>query len=353
MLGTKKPKVSVLLPNLNNRPFLEERIETIINQTFTDWELVIVDSYSEDGAWELFQKFAKQNKKIRISQAPRRGIYAGINDCIELSRGEYIYIATSDDTMMPECLDKMVKAMDAHPKCEICHTLLKVIDEKGKEIPHWWNQTPPARFYGELVNKPHIRLAPYDGILYCALRTVYISLTQLLIRRSVFDKVGLFPTDWGSEGDFEWGMRATLVCNTLHIPETLATWRIHSQQATEKEISRTSHQYKAKFRAMIQSALPVLKIDNAEIYNQLDSDGLFFFYQLLWGLRERHRKKQKLSFLLSFFMISPKVLLKYAFNRFQKRRCFFDDEFMFLRQELKKLAIEKNIEIIDLSKNTN
>lgn len=347
-MANTKPKVSILLPNLNNIPFLEERIETILNQTFTDWELIIVDSYSNDGAWELLQEYARQNNKIKISQAPRKGVYAGINDCLKLSRGEYIYIATSDDTMMPKCLEKMVKAMDAYPKCEICHTLLQVIDDEGKEIPNWWNRTPPARFYGELVNKPHIRLAPYDGILYCALRTVYISLTQLLIRRSVFDKVGLFPTTWGSEGDFEWCMRAALVCNTIHIPETLATWRIHSQQATKTSISRTSPQYRQKFRAMIQSALTILEKNHLEIYNKLQSDDLFFFYHLIWGLKEKPTKKQKFLFFLSFLTINSKTLLSYLLIYLHIKRDYLTDEFIFLRQKLKKLGIEKNIEIIDL-----
>ena len=55
------PKVSILLPNLNNRRYLDERIDCILNQTFTDWELVIVDNYSDDGAWEFFR-----NCRIRL-----------------------------------------------------------------------------------------------------------------------------------------------------------------------------------------------------------------------------------------------------------------------------------------------
>ena len=68
---TNTPKVSVLLPNLNNRRFLKERIQTVLDQTFTDWELVIVDSYSDDGAWELIQEFATKEPRMQISQAPR------------------------------------------------------------------------------------------------------------------------------------------------------------------------------------------------------------------------------------------------------------------------------------------
>jgi glycosyltransferase involved in cell wall biosynthesis len=67
--------VSILLPNLNNRAYLDERVETILSQTLADWELVVVDNHSEDGAWEFFQKLAGKDDRVKISQAPREGMY--------------------------------------------------------------------------------------------------------------------------------------------------------------------------------------------------------------------------------------------------------------------------------------
>ena len=340
------PRVSVLLPNLNNQPFLKERIHSILAQTLTDWELVIVDSYSEDGAWELIQEFARQDSRIRASQAPR-GMYKSWNHCIRLARGEYIYIAPSDDTMMPDCLDKMVQGLDTHPECDICHSLLKIINERGKEVKGLWNKMPPMQFYGELMNKPHIRYAPYDGLLYCAIGTVYISITQLLIRRSVFDRVGLFGTQWGSIGDFEWGMRAALVSNTLHLPEILATWRVHSQQETNLK-TYTSSEHRAKLINMVKSALPILQKHNPECYAKLNLERLLFIYrrqQLRLGLEERDWK-QKGLFGLNTLLLNPRFLVK-----FLTRRGFipiqFDDDFTYIRQELKRLGLEECIKVIE------
>lgn len=346
--GTIQPKVSILLPNLNYRRFLEKRIQTVLNQTLIDWELIIVDSYSDDGAWELIQGFAKRDVRIRILQAPREGIYAGLNHCIRLARGEYIYIATSDDTMFPDCLEKMVTAMDAHPECGICHTCLKVIDEERKEIPNFWQELLPAQFYGELMNKPHIRFAPYDGILHCALYTVYTSLTQLLIRRSIFDKVGLFRTDWGSEGDFEWGMRAASVCNILHIPETLATWRIHSEQAT-KQINPESSARKARFCEMIKAALPLLKTNNPEFYKKIHVQRLLFLYrweQLILGLQERQSYLLKLLFLLRFSLTRPDIVCHYISYRFLRKQQWEINRFTYIKTELKRLGLDRCIKIL-------
>lgn len=61
-----KPLVSILLPNLNTRPFLEERMATILTQTYTNWELIIVDSYSDDGAWEYLSRFRSRIREWRI-----------------------------------------------------------------------------------------------------------------------------------------------------------------------------------------------------------------------------------------------------------------------------------------------
>ena len=66
------PRVSICLPNLNNRPFLDERLDTIFRQSFSDWELVIFDNDSQDGAWELFQEIAARDDRVRLQRAPNR-----------------------------------------------------------------------------------------------------------------------------------------------------------------------------------------------------------------------------------------------------------------------------------------
>jgi glycosyltransferase involved in cell wall biosynthesis len=347
---TNTPKVSVLLPNYNYRRFLKERIQTILDQTFSDWELVIVDSYSNDGAWELIQEFAAKDSRIQISQAPREGIYAGLNRCIRLARGEYVYVATSDDTMLPDCLEKMVAALEQHPKCDLCHTCLRIIDEEGKErASPDWRQFQAARFYGDFVDKFHIRFAPYDGILHCALYMVYSSLTQLLIRRTVFEKVGLFRTDQGSIADFEWGMRAALVCNILHLPETLATWRVHPAQATSF-VYCNSADYRAKLCEMIKSALPILREQAPEYYKRIRLHRLLLPYrrsQLMLNLEHRRNRLSRLLFLLQFIFVSPMSVAKFVFFRLTNIHNDDPDNFVYIRKELKRLGLDQFIKVIE------
>ena len=230
-----KPTVSICLPTLNSCRFLAERLESIRRQTFSDWEIIAVDSHSEDGTRELLQQFALEDSRVHVHQAVRDGIYPNINRCISLSRAPYIYIATSDDTMAPDCLEKLVAALEGHQECDLAHCTLRVIDETGRvsDKQEWWlRRSTFAKSSGELLQCAHVRRAPFDGLLHLLGETVYTSITQLLIRRSLFDRIGLFEARWGSVGDFNWGMRAGLVASTVHVPDTWGGWRIHANQAT-------------------------------------------------------------------------------------------------------------------------
>lgn len=275
------PRVSILLPNLNNAKYLTERFETIVNQTYIDWELIVVDSYSDDGAWDIIQRYEKSDPRIFSLQAPREGIYAGLNRCIQEARGEFIYIATSDDTMKPECIEVMVDALDRHKNCSIAHCCLTVVDSEGKIVdPNPWELFPPYQFYGDKMKKSHIRYAPLDGVLYAFLYTVYTSVTQLMIRRTLFDRIGLFSCDYGSWADFGWGMKASLICNTIHIPQYLATWRVHPEQATALNILENPDLYIAFIKMIgnaVSSALPMV---SAEERKFLDIKELSSFYRL-------------------------------------------------------------------------
>ena len=144
--------------------------------------------------------------------------------CIREARGRYVYIATSDDTMPPDCLGTLVAALDTHPDCDLAHCPLRAVDENGRDIPALGNSWSHGSMFGQssgpLVSTMHVRLAPFDGLLHLLGGSVYTSITQLLIRRSLFERIGCFQAMWGSVGDFNWTMRAGLVANTVHVPDT-------------------------------------------------------------------------------------------------------------------------------------
>ena len=315
------PKVSILLPNLNNRPYLDERIQTVMDQTQSYWELIIVDNYSDDGAWEFFKEWAEKDPRIKISQAPKQGMYANWNNCIRLAKGEYVYIATSDDTMSPEFLEIMVKALDEYPECDLAHCKLKIIDENGD--PHStlnWDKFYSTAYFGDLINKKHIRAAPHDGLLHCGVRTVYTSITQLLIRRRLFDKVGLFLTDYGSIADFEWEMRASLVADTIHVPEYLATWRVHREQGTSLDFIDSS-KHRQKFIEMMDHALNSAGKINPGLLDRINKKELKYLYKkekFNAEIKEQKNKIIRYMICLKWLLSSPRILAEFIYWRLKR-----------------------------------
>jgi len=292
-----RPLVSVCLPNRNTLPYLQERVDTIFGQTYKNWELIVSDNFSEDGAWAFFEGIARKDKRVSIAQAPL-GMYDGWNDCIQRSRGKYIYIATSDDTMAPDCLEKLVAALEIYPECDIAHCRLRPIDESGRERDDWYSWYLRGGIFaqssGQLFEIPHLRMAPFDGLLHLSGATVYMSITQLLIRRNLFDKIGFFESRWGSVGDFNWDMRAGLVANTVHVPDTWGGWRIHGGQVTSHG-DYYSIERERRIQAMIDHATQATKSLIAQAtFAQLQTKWLTSARRLrhfLRGVREQHDSK--------------------------------------------------------------
>jgi hypothetical protein len=160
--------------------------------------------------------------------------------------------------MAADCIEQLVAALDAHPECAVAHCPLRAIDEQGCDVDainRWWRRNSIfAQSSGSLLEAQHLRTAPFDGLLHLLGGSVYISITQLLIRRSLFDRVGYFEGTWGSVGDFNWCMRAGLAASTVHVPDTWGGWRMRAGQATSG-VTFESPQHQLKVEAMIDDAI--------------------------------------------------------------------------------------------------
>lgn len=238
------PKVSILLPCLNARQFLEPRIDSLLGQTFRDWEAIVLDSHSKDGSWEFLQSVAASDARFRLYQIPADGLYAALNRGIDLAKGEFLHIATCDDTMAPEFLSEMLGAFDHCPKAGLAVCDLLFIDRHGNDlVPKEMVGMSKSNaknllaldivrtaFPGEKMQNLNYRPVPHDCLLHFSGRSVYCSLNQLLIRVSSAKAVALFETHVGSIADFDWLLGLTSVTGSVHLPKKLAMWRYHGEQ---------------------------------------------------------------------------------------------------------------------------
>jgi GT2 family glycosyltransferase len=228
------PKLSICLPNLNAGSFLAERFATIFAQSFTDWELIVYDSYSDDGSWDLIQEYAASEPRMRIFQGPREGIYPAWNFCLNQARGEYVYIAPSDDTASPELLARLVQPLEASPTLDIAMSDYQLIGEFGEPIESPIDEEKRA-FYGEWINVPSVRAGITEFLLAASFGgPMWVTITSILMRRSLLQRTGLFSAAFGSAGDYAWALKAYLHTDIAFVPGRLATWRIHPKQATQR-----------------------------------------------------------------------------------------------------------------------
>lgn len=347
----KPPLVSICMPHLDSRRFIEERIETILRQTLEDWELIIVDSGSDDGSREILERSAAREPRIRLSQAPRDGIYPSLNRALEQCRGDFVYIATSDDTMKPHCLERMVDALEKNPDCGICHCCLEIIDENGTPArgDDAWDNWTMQQFFGDWTHIAHVRQAPHDGLLHFYCGTVYTSLTQLLLRRRVFKQLGVFRTDCGSRADFEWGMRVGFSENVVHVPEKLATWRRHAGQATRPNDLRIATTT-GEFHRMVRMAIKALRSRNPDLAEELRKSTLNHFW-LVNEFSARQRSKgsalAKFGSSAAFSVAHPFFSAEWLFTKLVLRRKMtgeFRDAF---QNELDRLGYRDLIRSLD------
>lgn len=133
-----RPKFSVLMANHNNGRFLQEAIDSVLAQSFADWEIVLVDDASTDGSKEIYERYQKDPRFRIFYNETNRGCGFTKRKCIELAHGELCGFVDSDDALMPNALEVMVKAHDEHPECSLIYsTCYRYSGDRNAEMPIW------------------------------------------------------------------------------------------------------------------------------------------------------------------------------------------------------------------------
>lgn len=123
--------VSIIMPNYNCVRFIAQTIESVLAQTYTNWELLIVDDCSTDGSYEIALDYARKDSRIKVLRNERNsGAAVSRNRAIEAASGEYVAFLDSDDLWLPEKLEHQLRFMQEND-CDFCFTEYEHIDEEG------------------------------------------------------------------------------------------------------------------------------------------------------------------------------------------------------------------------------
>ncbi|MFZ0544108.1 MAG: glycosyltransferase family 2 protein [Candidatus Promineifilaceae bacterium] len=134
-MAKNNPKVSLGLPVYNGDKFVAQAIESVLNQTFTDFELIISDNCSTDHTQQICERYAAQDSRVKYHRnVENLGAAANFNCCFELSSGEYFKWVAADDLIAPEFVERCVEELDRDPSFVLCFTNVHVIDEEGELV---------------------------------------------------------------------------------------------------------------------------------------------------------------------------------------------------------------------------
>ncbi len=146
------PKISVVMPVYNREKYVRAAIESIIGQTYTNWEFIIVDDGSTDKTLEILQEYANQDKRIKILQnGENQGIAFSRNRGVQASSGKYIAVMDSDDISFPKRLATEVEFMESHPQVVVVGSSSINIDDDGKTIGTFSYSLTPAKIRWDMI----------------------------------------------------------------------------------------------------------------------------------------------------------------------------------------------------------
>ena len=125
---------TVVIPVLNRVKFIGNAIERVLEGTFKDFEVVIVDNGSTDGTQDVIREFEKKDSRVRLIQRGGGSIASALNEGIRAARGKYICQLDSDDEYTPDTLEQMVGHMESHPKCGLAISYYELMDEDRGQV---------------------------------------------------------------------------------------------------------------------------------------------------------------------------------------------------------------------------
>lgn len=215
------PRLSIGLPVYNGDAFVAGAIDSLLAQTFTDFELIISDNASTDGTEAICRDRAARDARIRYHRhAVNRGAMHNFNHVVELARGEYFKWAAHDDLHEPAFLERCVEALDRHPDSVLAFTQLVDIDDNGArksvDLPvlKWDSPHPNVRF--RALANPHHRCESVFGVI----RINALRRTSLISDYAGCDRVLL--AELALQGKFH------------EVPEVLFLHREHRRRSTKE-----------------------------------------------------------------------------------------------------------------------
>ena len=202
----RNPLVSVIIPNYNHARFLGDAISSVLNQTYKNFDVIVVDDGSTDNSREVAEKF---DDKIHYIYQDNAGLSAARNAGIRASKGSLIGVLDADDMYEPMFLDTLVEALKSDLDADGVYCGYQFVDQENKLLP-------------QVENRP----VPSDELYDALLDGNFFVPESIFLRRYVYDDVGLFDEALRACEDWDVWLRAAKKYRIIHSPQNLTRHRV-------------------------------------------------------------------------------------------------------------------------------
>jgi glycosyltransferase involved in cell wall biosynthesis len=210
------PKISIVIASYNREDYLPKAIESVLLQTYENFELIIWDDGSTDGSLAIAQEYAQYDPRISVmvSPRPRQGHGAVLNQAFAHTSGEYIGWVDSDDALAPEALARTAEILDRSPDIGWVYTNYVEMDETDNVLG-----------LGGRCQVPYDR----DRLL-----VDFMTFHFRLMRRSVFDAVGGLDASFRTASDYDLCLKLSEEAAVYHVNQPLYYYRIHTNSLSQR-----------------------------------------------------------------------------------------------------------------------
>lgn len=245
------PKVSLVMPVFNTRRYVGEAVASVLAQRWRDWELIVWDDGSDDGAGDAARHAAGDDPRIRLFRSDaNHGTTYTLNQAFAKAQGTYFGVIDSDDRLHPDALRQTVAHLDRRPKIGLVYTRYRVMDERGNP--------------GLVGTRCRISYDPNRLLLD------FMVYHFRLFRRRWFEHVGGFDESYRYAQDYEFCLRMSEVTPIRQVPRVLYDYRVHDRSVS---LSRRSEQRECA-RLAIDAALVRRGMAN-HFHVEVDDQGTF------------------------------------------------------------------------------
>jgi len=254
----KTPLVSVVMSVYNGGPWTKTAIESVIHQTYTNWEFVIIDDASSDETRSILAAYATDPKFKIITNSEQKGLTKNLNIGIKTSNGELIARMDADDICMPGRFAKQVKYLSDHKEVAVISGFVELIDENGNAKGPWQDDRE-ANSWMKIK-----RALPWKNC---------IAHPAVMLRKNIFEKYRYNETQRSSQ---DWDLWLQLAANNViieKINEPLLLYRVHSRSITAGSLRRSAYR---KMHFVIKKYL--LLVWQQKNFNSFNLKVLFAFF---------------------------------------------------------------------------